>query len=159
GEKPVSRKQEVKIEINIDAYISSEYISDNSTRISVYQELSSVSSIEEIDAIEKDLSDRFGPLPECVNSLLKLMKIKVLAGNAGCSRVAVNKNDELVMFFDGDQETVKNNIQNIFQNCKKTFEVQNDVPVSIRTKLLSKDKKDHVTEVLNVLNNLSVHAN
>lgn len=163
GEKPVSRKQEVKIEINIDAYISSEYISDNSTRISIYQELSSVSSIEEIDAIEKDLSDRFGPLPECVNSLLKLMKIKVLAGNAGCSRVAVNKNDELVMFFDGDQETVKNNIQNVFQNCKKIFEVQNDVPVSIRTKLLSKDKKDHVAEVLSVLNNLctkeSIHTN
>jgi len=151
GEKPVLRKQEVKIEINTDAYISSEYISDNSTRISIYQELSSVSSIEEITTIEENLNDRFGPIPECVNSLLKLMKIKILAGNAGCSRLAINKNNELILIFEGNEERIKDSIKMLFERCNRNFEIQNEIPVSIKTPLLSKFNSEQVSEVLNIL--------
>lgn len=154
GEKVDSVKHDVKIEIPIEAYISPEYINDGATRIALYQELSSVSTLESIDEIENSISDRFGPLPQTVNSLLTLMRIKVLSGKNGCSRVAISKDDSLILYFEGDQEQLKENLRLIFENSDRQFEVTYENPIFLKTPLITKEKNDQVLEIINILSSI-----
>lgn len=154
GEKIESRAIDVKLEIPLEAYIPTEYVSDGPTRISLYQELSAVSTPENVDEIQVSIHDRFGPLPESVNSLILLMKIKLLARRAGCNRVAINKNGELVLSFQGEQQQIKDNIQRVFRSSRRDFQVQYEKPISLRTKLAAIGKKEMALEAIGILESI-----
>jgi transcription-repair coupling factor (superfamily II helicase) len=156
GEKVQTTTHEVKMEIPLEAYIPTEYISDGAARIGIYQELSSVSTMESLIELESSISDRFGPLPESVISLLLVMKIKVLAGKVGCSRVAINKNDEIVLYFEGDQELIKEKIKNIFQSCNRQFQIEYESTISLRTKLVAVNSYEQSLETLDFLKKIAV---
>jgi transcription-repair coupling factor (superfamily II helicase) len=151
GEKTETIVTDVKLEIPLEAYIPTEYVSDGPTRISLYQELSAVSTPENVDEIQSSMLDRFGPLPESVNSLILLMKIKILARRAGCSRVAINKNGELVLSFQGEQQQIKDNIKLLFQSTGRDFQVQYEETISLRTKLAVTGRKEMTAEVIGIL--------
>lgn len=133
---------ETKLEIPLQAYIPTEYISDGTTRISVYQEMSSVKNVDELAEVEKGLSDRFGPLPESVKALILMMKLKVLGRQAGCSRVAIGKDGMLTLYVEGDQETAKERIRCFFENSQYQFEIFYDAQVQLKTPLAA----DSVTQ-------------
>ena len=154
GEKPELRAQEVKLEIPLEAYIPTEYISDGATRIALYQELSSVSSLQSISELESSMSDRFGPLPQSVNALMILMKIKLFARKIGSSRVAINKEDELVLFFEGDQAQLRENICSILKSSKRQFQVQYETPITLKTTLIAQSKSERVLECLDILSKI-----
>jgi transcription-repair coupling factor (superfamily II helicase) len=155
GEKVVRNLNDVKIEIPIEAFIPSEYINDGATRIATYQELSSIRTIESIGEIEKDISDRFGPLPKTVNSLLLLMRIKIYASLIECIRVSISKEDKLVLYFDNEKDSFKDSLKQIFNNSKREFEIAYEIPINIKTSLVTKKSEDQVMEVLGILSEIS----
>lgn len=151
GENVQLQKKDVTLEIPLEAYIPNEYIADGTTRISVYQELSSISNIEGIIEFEKSLVDRFGPIPESVNSLLLLMQIKILAKNVSASRISINRNNELAIFFEGELVDIQKNIKNIFDNTNLEFKISNEIPVAIKTFLRSESIENKVLEAISIL--------
>ncbi|MFP4164719.1 MAG: transcription-repair coupling factor [Chitinispirillaceae bacterium] len=142
---------ETKLEIPLQAYIPTEYISDGTTRISVYQEMSSVKTVDELAETEKGLSDRFGPLPESVKSLILLMKLKVLGRHAGCSRIAVNREGFLILYIDGDQETAKERIRRFFESSEYQFEIFYDTQVQLKAPLASDSLGENAQEISVIL--------
>ncbi|NLE00203.1 MAG: transcription-repair coupling factor [Fibrobacter sp.] len=157
GETPVKEVSDVKVELPLQAYIPTEYISDGPTRIAVYQELSSVSTLQNIDELQVSISDRFGPIPEPVNSLLLLMKTKILASNIGCSRVVISKNSDLILYFDTAEDQIKNIIEHIFKSSNSEFEIQYEKPISLKTRLVASTNKEIVLESLNLLSKINIH--
>jgi transcription-repair coupling factor (superfamily II helicase) len=75
--------QDVIVNMYNNAIISEEYIPSPSIRISFYRKLSSVVSIDNINDIEGELIDRFGPTPLCVDLLINVWKMKVAASTSG----------------------------------------------------------------------------
>ncbi len=80
-------KQDVTIELPIEAYIPDTYIPDTKSKINVYQKLSSVDHLEILDEFEKDLETEYGQLPEQVRKLLQVLEIKILGKQAGLLNV------------------------------------------------------------------------
>ncbi len=76
------------IVLPLDAHIPEEYVPNLNTRLSLYHRLARVEHIEEVADIAQEFKDRFGPLPEPVENLLYIVKIKVLAARAGVSSVS-----------------------------------------------------------------------
>jgi DNA-directed RNA polymerase subunit L len=83
-----------------------------------------------------------------------LMRIKVLATKIGCSRISISKEDNLILYFEGEEEYIKNNLRSIFENSDRQFEVVYDVPINIKSKLISRTKIDQAMEVANILNTI-----
>ncbi|MCL2220506.1 MAG: transcription-repair coupling factor [Chitinispirillia bacterium] len=139
GDVNIAKKQkapETRLEVPLPAYIPTEFIADGPTRISIYQEMSSLCTAGELADMERGLSDRFGPLPESVKALTLLMKLKILGRAAGCSKVAINKDGTLALNIDGDQETAKERIKRFFETSESyKFEVVYDTQVQLRTEL------------------------
>ena len=75
--------QDIIVNIYKNTIIPEEYISSPSIRISFYRKLSSVVSIENINDIENELTNRFGPTPTSIRPLIDFWKIRVIASSCG----------------------------------------------------------------------------
>ncbi|MGQ9546616.1 MAG: transcription-repair coupling factor, partial [Dehalococcoidia bacterium] len=83
-------KQLPSISLPLDAHIPEEYVPNLNTRLSLYHKLTSVEHIEEVEDMAREFKDRFGPLPEPVENLLYIVKIKVLATRAEVSSISTH---------------------------------------------------------------------
>ncbi len=152
GEKDAKvQLPETKLEVSLQAYIPTEYISDGPTRIAVYQEMSSVRSIQELNETEKGISDRFGPLPESVQALFLLMQLKIWGQLAGCSRVAINKEGYLLLYIEGDQDTAKERIRRFFESSEYQFEVFYESQVQLKAALAATGTIERALETAAIL--------
>ncbi|MFK7902515.1 MAG: transcription-repair coupling factor [Nitratireductor sp.] len=91
-----------QISVGAPVLIPESYVPDLQLRLGLYRRLADIASAREIDAFGAELIDRFGPLPEEVDYLLKIVFIKGL-----CVRAHIEKLDAgpkgLVIHFK-DQE-------------------------------------------------------
>ncbi|NLF15724.1 MAG: transcription-repair coupling factor [Lentisphaerae bacterium] len=71
------------------AAIPAAYVQDDATRIACYRRLAELTDEDAVDALAAEWRDRFGPLPTCVEAMLDLARVQVLARQAGVHRVVV----------------------------------------------------------------------
>jgi len=87
--------------ITAAAYIPFNYISDARQRIEVYRKLAQASEKAALGALEKEMRDRFGPLPAALQLLLLVGEIKILAAERGITAIEV-KEDKLMLTRNND---------------------------------------------------------
>lgn len=107
GENDIETKEFVKefqIDTDFELLFPDEYINNITERLSLYNELGSVKNILELEAYEKRLIDRFGPLPKEAVSLLNSVRIKWKAKQIGLERLIL-KQHKMVGYFIGDQQS------------------------------------------------------
>jgi transcription-repair coupling factor (superfamily II helicase) len=78
------------VTLPITAFIPEEYISDMPQRLMIYQRLSRINSVEDLDKLREELRDRFGQLPQASANLVYLVTIKLLAETAGVKSVTTD---------------------------------------------------------------------
>ncbi|MGZ3774621.1 MAG: transcription-repair coupling factor [Pseudobdellovibrionaceae bacterium] len=76
GEKFEDLDLDPEINLRIPAMIPDNYISDIRIRLSYYKALAEINSDEDLDRIEEELQDQFGPIPEPTLNLMGLMLIR-----------------------------------------------------------------------------------
>ena len=81
----------VRVDIGIDARIPDSYIEDLAQRLEIYQRLARMQSSQEINDIDEEIRDRFGPMPTHVKLLMKSTHIRILAEAAGIELVSAKK--------------------------------------------------------------------
>ncbi|HEY4200465.1 MAG TPA: transcription-repair coupling factor [Devosiaceae bacterium] len=89
GEEDYEDKNEwsPQISLGMPVMIPEHYVPDLQLRMQLYRRLGDINDIEEIDAAGAELIDRFGPLPEEVESLLKVILVKALCRTANVEKV------------------------------------------------------------------------
>tara|TARA_B100000809_G_scaffold45948_2_gene40331 strand:+ start:185 stop:3760 length:3576 start_codon:yes stop_codon:yes gene_type:complete len=80
---PVREFSTVRVDIGIDARIPDSYIEDLAQRLSIYQRLARVRVESEIDDLDEEIRDRFGPMPTHVKLLMKMARMRSMAEQAG----------------------------------------------------------------------------
>jgi transcription-repair coupling factor (superfamily II helicase) len=63
--------------------------------------MADVATLDEIDALDDEFTDRFGELPESVSNLLYLMRVKILAIEAGLTSISIEGNQMILRFPEG----------------------------------------------------------
>ncbi len=66
------------LDLEYTGYIPDSYVAEPEQKMEVYKKIAAVGSEEELESITYELMDRFGPLPEEVQSLLCLSEIRIL---------------------------------------------------------------------------------
>jgi len=80
---------EVRVELPIDAHIPMEYVPHERLRLEAYKRLADASTNAEVDEVAAELLDRYGPLPEPVESLLSVARFRVVARSAGLTEIVL----------------------------------------------------------------------
>jgi transcription-repair coupling factor (superfamily II helicase) len=85
----------------VPAFIPTSYISDTTLRIQAYRHLAEVTTLEQLQRLQRDWRDRFGKSPPAVDNLLLLNEIKLAAAKSGVTRVEV-RDRKLMLTRHGD---------------------------------------------------------
>lgn len=93
GDK-IKEPVETSVDLNINAYIDSMFIEDESQKIEVYKKIAAIRDIKDMNDIEEEIEDRFGDIPESLRNLLKIAFIKVMASDAGV--MSINQKGSMV---------------------------------------------------------------
>jgi transcription-repair coupling factor (superfamily II helicase) len=81
----------VSIDLPLPAFIPDVYMSDSSLRLRLYRRMAGLASMDEIEDMERELTDRFGTLPGAVANLLYQLRLKVLALRGGVLGISTEK--------------------------------------------------------------------
>jgi transcription-repair coupling factor (superfamily II helicase) len=75
----IEEEFEPSINLRVHAFIPEEYIDDITLRLSLYRKIASSKTSETLKALELEMEDRFGRLPDEVKNLTDIMRLKVMA--------------------------------------------------------------------------------
>ena len=124
-------KKDVKIDINVSAYIDDSYIKDPIQKILMYQKISDIETKEDSLDVVDELLDRYGNIPKETENLIKIVEIRNVARKLGISKICV-KGENLIL----DPINAKFTLTN-----KKTNDILVYVELVLNT--LLKEKKEN----------------
>ena len=96
-------KLPVSVDFKVNAYIAADYIEDEEARLDIYQKISRIET--ENDALEMtdELIDRYGTVPESVENLIKISRIRSVCSCCGINAVIQKQNFIQFMLAPGSQ--------------------------------------------------------
>jgi transcription-repair coupling factor (superfamily II helicase) len=90
--------QDCTIDTDLEILIPDDYVENITERLSLYSRLDNCETEEELQAMQQELVDRFGPLPTEVHELFITVRCRKLAVDLGFERMIL-KNDSLKCYF------------------------------------------------------------
>ncbi|ADI13281.1 transcription-repair coupling factor [Truepera radiovictrix] len=90
--------QAVAIDLNLDARLSPSYIADDDARIAFYGRLAETTSLAEVARVQREMRERYGPLPDEVRTFTELVKLRLLAAQKGVVTITEHMTDIQVSF-------------------------------------------------------------
>ncbi len=91
-EKPRPFVSFTQIDTDMEILIPDEYVTSLTERYNLYTEISKLENETELLAFEKQLSDRFGPIPPQVNDLFNTIRLQWLGKAIGFEKISLKKN-------------------------------------------------------------------
>lgn len=88
----------VNVELPVSIGIPADYVGEQTMRLRLYRRIADTQSEAEIDSLEEEFVDRFGPLPGEVKDLLFFMRVKAKAEMAGLVSVTAEGNQLVLRF-------------------------------------------------------------
>ena len=96
--------KEVQIDTDLPVLLPENYVNIVSERLSLYHRLSEIKTEEELQEFERNLVDRFGPVPPQGKDLIESVRLKWKALAMGLERLILKKG-QLSGYFIADQES------------------------------------------------------
>nr|WP_244264899.1 transcription-repair coupling factor [Enterococcus haemoperoxidus] len=143
GKNVQDQKTSVEIDLGIDAYLPTSYISDERQKIEIYKRIRQLENMDMYDELEADLLDRFGEYPDEVAHLLTTGQIKMDGDRALVE--TIRKRQQEITFTLSKIGTKTYNVEQIFEALSQT-QLKADLAVdnekmSVRLKV-PKDMKE-----------------
>jgi len=86
----------VTLDLNLPARIPESYVPEAALRLQLYRRLAGLTALDAVDELAQEFTDRFGPVPEEVANLLYVVRVKVLAVNAGVEAIGTEEGQLLI---------------------------------------------------------------
>ncbi len=81
------------VDIPSDAYLPETYVESPRERYALYKRIAGANDTETLDDTESQLRDRYGALPAAAAALLKVARLRLLAGQIGITQISLIRDD------------------------------------------------------------------
>lgn len=100
GKTELSTEYSPQIFVGLPVLIPETYISDLEVRMTLYNRISHIETLAEIDSLRAELIDRFGNYPKEVDNLLITIQLKILAKTAHIERLDAGPKGANISFYE-----------------------------------------------------------
>ena len=102
------RPRDFSPQITVDApiLIPEEYVPDLDLRMGLYRRLNEVEDKAGLESFAAEMIDRFGPLPDATDNLVRLIEVKLDAKKACVSKIDVGPRGAVVSFHDDNPPNI-----------------------------------------------------
>ncbi|MCG9893616.1 MAG: transcription-repair coupling factor [Thermosynechococcaceae cyanobacterium MS004] len=83
----IPQVDDTQIDLNLTAFLPSDYIPDLDQKMSAYRAVASANSKQELTQIALDWNDRYGTIPAAAHQLIRVVELKQIAKSLGFSRI------------------------------------------------------------------------
>jgi transcription-repair coupling factor (superfamily II helicase) len=90
---------EPEVRLRVPSFIPEGYVPDPGHRLSIYKRLASLKIEDELIDMERELTDRFGTIPDEVKNLLQIIAIKQRMKQIGIERMESSERDFIFSFY------------------------------------------------------------
>jgi transcription-repair coupling factor (superfamily II helicase) len=146
----VKAEPAVTLDLPLAAYIPDSYIPDRTLKIHFYQRLAANKTGDQVDAMQAEMVDRFGPPPDVVQNLLDLLRLKAEANALGFESIAL-KNEEWII---KARRTMVPNRVFLYKRFKGMAHVEFGV-VSLSRNLLPREPQEWLRALRDLLPDIS----
>ncbi len=106
GEEGAAPEAPVRLDLDVDAYLPTDYIPFETAKIDVHRRIAGARQAGALRALRDELRDRFGPVPEPVENLLALQRARIALGEAGARTAEVRGGRLSIIPLELDAATV-----------------------------------------------------
>ncbi|PEN12360.1 transcription-repair coupling factor [Longibacter salinarum] len=92
---------ETSVDVEEDAYIPNEYLSNNVERLNLYRRISDAPDAQTLEDLREEMRDRFGPFPEAVEHLLTAATLRLHGQRLRLPKV-LYKNERLFLYLPSE---------------------------------------------------------
>jgi transcription-repair coupling factor (superfamily II helicase) len=97
----VKLPEAILIDLPLAAYIPTDYVSEASLRLRLYRRMAVLETLEEIDEMVAELTDRFGAIPDPVDNLMYQLRVKALAQKAAIQAITTESGQIHIRLLEG----------------------------------------------------------
>lgn len=122
----IKEKRDCKIDVNLNCFISKDYIESDEVRIKCYEEISNVNSIKEKEELLQKFNDKYGKVENSIVNLINVALVKNLLLKLDAKRLVINNDNCFIEFYDKN-DLVSDKINEITKNYKKVCQIKLNV--------------------------------
>jgi transcription-repair coupling factor (superfamily II helicase) len=87
GDSAEEAPEPVRMDVPVDAYVPADYVPYEAAKIEVHRRVAGAREVADLIVLREELEDRFGPVPEPLDNLIKLQDARIKLGRAGAQAV------------------------------------------------------------------------
>jgi transcription-repair coupling factor (superfamily II helicase) len=87
GDSAEEAPEPVRVDLPVDAFVPGDYVPYEAAKIEVHRRVAGAKEIADLIVLREELADRFGPIPEPLDNLIKLQDARIKLGRAGARTV------------------------------------------------------------------------
>jgi transcription-repair coupling factor (superfamily II helicase) len=87
GDSAAEAVEPVRVDLPVDAFVPGDYVPYEAAKIEVHRRVSGAREIADLIMLREELEDRFGPVPDPLDNLIKLQDARIKLGRAGARSV------------------------------------------------------------------------
>lgn len=134
-----------QIDLNVTSYIPDSYIKDQNQKIEIYQDIALCKNEEDISNIIDEIIDRFGNMPDEIENLLEISRIKQLAKKKNLIKIQSRKNS--IVFTYESNKFDNTSLSNIIEKYGNRIQFSSGLKPMITLKLEKQGEKGILQEV------------
>jgi transcription-repair coupling factor (superfamily II helicase) len=77
----------VRMDVPVDAYVPAGYVAYEAAKIEVHRRIAGAREVADLILLREELEDRFGPVPDALENLIRLQDARIKLGRAGARSV------------------------------------------------------------------------
>jgi transcription-repair coupling factor (superfamily II helicase) len=87
GDSAEESAEPVRMDLPVDAYVPGDYVPYEAAKIEVHRRIAGAREVAQLIMLREELVDRFGPIPEPLDNLIRLQDARIKLGRAGARSV------------------------------------------------------------------------
>jgi transcription-repair coupling factor (superfamily II helicase) len=87
GDSAEEAPEPVRVDLPVDAFVPGDYVPYEAAKIEIHRRVAGAKEIADLIVLREELEDRFGPVPEPLDNLIKLQDARIKLGRAGARTV------------------------------------------------------------------------
>jgi transcription-repair coupling factor (superfamily II helicase) len=91
--EPAVEPGEVRLDVPTDASLPRDYVTSEPARLEAYRRLAAVTDPVQVDDIEAEWTDRYGPIPDLARTLLSVARLRAECHRLGLRDIAISSRD------------------------------------------------------------------
>ncbi len=157
--KEIPEVKDTQVDLPVNAFIPGTWISNREEKLEAYKNITTCINNEQLTELATDWVNRYGLIPEPVESLLLIMKLKLLAKKCGFISIKLKKPNIILITrmkinaFKHLKEELPTNIQNKF-----VFQSENEISTIIIRGLGVLDTQMQIENLINWFSTMSISA-